>query len=807
MSLRNYHKKRNFQQTYEPFGKIKHHKNKKLLFVIQKHAASHLHYDFRLELNGVLLSWAIPKGPCLDPAIKRLAMHVENHPVQYGSFEGIIPKGQYGGGTVMLWDKGEWIAEEADPLTAYHNGNLTFTLKGIKLQGKWKLIRINHNDKTWLLIKIKDNYSRTIKNYDINIEEPNSILTNQSIQEIAENYNYRWTKHGLEKNISCKTSNKKKILIKMNEKSNPFPSKILPELATLVDKPPIGKKWLHEIKFDGYRLLAFKKNNKTKLFTRHHQDWTDKFTLIVERINNLPIKDIIFDGEIVVLDKNQHSDFQLLQNSIKENKDANFIYYIFDLLYYDKYDLMDLPLIKRKKMLHQIIHTSDDPVLRYSDHIIGSGKEIFEKSCELSLEGIISKDSTRPYMQKRSKDWLKIKCVKRQEFVIGGYTLPRKRKKYFGSLLLGTYNKKNELIYNGHVGTGFTETSLKDLHEMLEKIKTKNKPFSEMPPESKNAIWVKPIFVCEVEFIEWTQDNYLRHPSFKGLRSDKPAKSITKENEISLENTSNKNTSKKNRYSYTLSNPKKIIYSEDKITKQNLADYYYHIHTWILPYIINRPLTLVRCPEEYRKCFYQKHINKTTSAPLYGIPIKEKNKMEEYIYIKDVDGLMALSQLGTLEIHPWGSKIDEIEYPDTIVFDLDPALDISWKEVVAAAFDLKEELLNLKLKSFIKTTGGKGLHVVIPIKPEYEWSEIKNFTHVFADYMQARNPKKYINKMSKEKRKGKIFIDYLRNQQGATAIACYSTRAREHAPVATPLEWDELTNNIKDTFFTIKTLP
>lgn len=812
MTLKIYQQKRNFKKTPEPKGTSRKSKNNKNLYIIQKHAASHLHYDFRLELHGVLLSWAIPKGPSLDPSVKRLAMHVEDHPVEYGTFEGIIPKGEYGAGTVMLWDKGKWLSDAENALNAYKKGNLTFELYGQKLKGKWKLIRINNDNKTWLLIKVKDTFAKSIKKYDITTAEPLSILTKQTMEEITENYEQVWGKKTSIKKEKKNSINKKPSLLKipilLPESS--FPKMMKPQLATLVDNPPIGKNWLHEIKFDGYRLLIFKKSNKITIFTRNQHDWTHKFKTLVDAINKIPTENFILDGEVVVLDHNQHSDFQLLQNSIKENK-SGFVYYAFDLLYFDKYNLTSLPLLERKRILQSLLENQKQNIIRFSDHIFGEGKKILTKSCTLGLEGIVSKDSTSPYTQGRHKNWLKTKCIKRQEFIIGGFNKSNKRR-YFRSLLLGTFNKRKELIYHGNVGTGFSASSLQDIYKLLLKKQNNEMPFIKPPSGSKNAVWLKPEIVAEIEFTEWTKAGTLRHPSFKGIRKDKPAKNVIKEIETPIENIVTPQTkftkpfSKKERISYPLTHPNKILYLEDKLTKQDIANYYDAIKDWIMPYIIKRPLTLVRCPNNYKECFYQKHIKAKLPIGVYSMMIKEKQTKNEYLYIKDKQGLMALPQLGVLEIHPWGCQIEEIEYPDIIVFDLDPAPNIAWRKVVKAAFQIKKILADYKLKSFVKTTGGKGLHIVIPIKPEYSWQEVKNFSHVLVDYLVMNHPDEYIGMMAKAKRENKIFIDYLRNQRGATAIAPYSTRARLHAPIAAPIAWDELTNKIEDTFFTLITM-
>lgn len=801
MALQTYHRKRNFKKTSEPKGTITKSNKNTLLFIVQKHAASHLHYDFRLEWKGVLMSWAVPKGPSLDPTIKRLAVHVEDHPIEYGSFEGIIPQGQYGGGTVMLWDKGEWIPEEKNVDTALKKGNLTFTLKAKKLKGKWKLIRIKNNDKAWLLIKVKDEHAKSIKEYDITVDKPNSVTTNKSIDEIAIIKHKTWGRPIQTKNSAAKKSASRfnhTVLKQLKLPKKSFPKIIHPQLATLVDKPPDGNNWLHEIKFDGYRLLAFKNEKNVQLFTRNNHDWTKKFHRIAVEIAKFPASKAILDGEVVVLDNTQHSNFQLLQNALKEKQD-DFIYYVFDLLYIQDFNLMSLPLIKRKKILKKYFHSFNKDIICYSDHIVGSGKSVFDRSCTLGLEGIVSKDIYSHYSQKRDKSWLKIKCIKRQEFVIGGF-LPSAHNNVFRSLMLGTFNKDGELTYHGNVGTGFTQSSLKMLAHLLEKRITKKMPFAELPPKSKDAVWVKPTLIAKIEFKEWTKSNILRHPSFKGIREDKSAKSIVKEDVHAIENNEKLPMT-------ILTHPNKILYAEGKITKKELADYYVSVQKWILPYITNRLLTFVCCPENYHHCFYQKHIANKTPTGLYKFKLKENKAPSEYLYIKDAVGLLALPQLNILEIHSWGSQITNIDHPDMMVFDIDPAPEVGWDRVVKAAFDIKKTLEQCRLKSFVKTTGGKGLHVVVPIKPGYHWQEIKNFSHVLVKYLVMNNKEDYIGIMRKSARKNKIFIDYLRNQRGATFVAPYSTRARKFAPISTPIAWDELTTHLKDTFFTIKTLP
>lgn len=520
MSLDNYRKKRNFNKTPEPKGLAKQPDTH--TFVIQKHAASHLHYDFRLELNGVLKSWAIPKGPCLDSNVKRLAMHVEDHPIEYGSFEGIIPKGQYGGGTVMLWDQGIWVPLDPNPTKAYLKGHLHFELQGTKLHGTWDLIRFKKDGKaeSWLLKKSDDNFSAPLLDCDIIKREPNSVVSGKSIEELTQNYDAIWESGG----ETIAYQNEKRLprskRVKLNLPIKPFPHFIPPQLATLVDSPPAGDQWLHEVKFDGYRILAFKQGNDVQLLSRNNKNWTHQFTNIVDEINKIKIKNIVFDGEIVLLDKDGRSNFQLLQNS-KKNKGSEYVYYVFDLLYYDKWEIQSLSLLERKKLLvSELLNKSN--ILRYSDHVIGDGLVVFKKACQSKLEGIVSKRIDSGYITKRSKSWLKSKCVKRQEFVIGGFSPPQGARDHFGSLYLGVYDKE-QFIFCGNVGTGFTTKSLTELYSKLKPIITASNPFSIRPPGIKTATWVQPKLVAEVEFSEWTQEGRLRHPSFKGLREDKAA--------------------------------------------------------------------------------------------------------------------------------------------------------------------------------------------------------------------------------------------------------------------------------------------
>ena len=808
MSLSQYHKKRDFSKTPEPKGEVTSEPYR--LFVLQKHAASHLHYDFRLELDGVLKSWAIPKGPSLDPQVKRLAMQVEDHPVAYGSFEGIIPKGQYGGGTVMLWDKGTWHPLDDDPIKAYKKGHLRFELRAEKLHGRWDLIRFKE-DSHWFLIKYQDKYVRSQEEYDITKAQNKSILSNGTIEQIAEHYEYLLSVQEAAKVKAKKQGSKLKksqVLLPAGLKKIAFPKFISPQLATLVDKPPEGQDWLHEIKYDGYRILAFKNGSNVVLKSRTNKDWSTDFPSIVHAVSQLPFEQIILDGELVVLDEDGRSNFQLLQNAIKDKNTASFIYFLFDLLYFNGYDLRNLALIERKAILKNIL-TNTTALLHYSDHIVQEGNELFEHACHYALEGIVCKKSNGAYYAKRSNEWLKVKCSTRQEFVIGGYTQPKGRRAHFGSLFLGTFNNKGTLEFAGNVGTGFNESSLNEVYQLLLANKGQFNPFTSKPPGSSNACWVKPNLVCEVEFTQWTKEGHLRHPSFKGMRLDKKASEVLREVETPLAEikTEQPRNKKEKTVAFSITHPDKILYSEDKITKQDVFDYYETVSDYILPYLALRPLTLVRCTSHYDQCFYQRHFNAGMQKALHPVEEQKDKGKEQYIYLNDKTGLLSLVQMGVLEIHPWGSTIKHLEQPDIMVIDLDPAPNVPWKKVVASAKAIRDHLAQYQLRSFVKTTGGKGLHVVVPILPEYEWDEVKEFTHIFVAFLEQLNPQDYISTMTKSKRTGKIFIDYLRNQRTSTAIAPYSTRARLHAPVATPLSWDELSNSRNDNFYTIKTLP
>jgi bifunctional non-homologous end joining protein LigD len=855
MELERYKQKRDFVHTPEPEGNV----TKSLtgrLYVIQKHAASRLHYDLRLELNGVLKSWAIPKGPSLDPAEKRLAVHVEDHPIQYGSFEGIIPQDEYGGGTVMLWDRGEW-EPLGDPDEAYQKGDLKFRLFGEKLKGTWVLARMKgrsaEDGKNWLLIKKRDEASVTKEQKDPLQDKDRSVLTGRNMGEIASGTDDAWYEDesvplkdvpAEDTGLKSKTKNKDarihgKIKIDASAlpgaRPAPMPEFFHPELAALVSKPPDGENWIHEIKYDGYRILCFlapPAGRSPRLISRNGKDWTERFSEIALAANKFGVDNAILDGEIVVVDPSGRTDFQALQNVLQGVQSGRLVYYVFDIPYCQGFDITRSPLLERKKLLRSLLETdfSGDSQILYTDHIQGQGDDVFTHACRFALEGMVSKLADSPYEQKRSRRWVKVKCIHRQEFVIGGFTDPGGSRAAFGALLLGFYDPERNFVYSGRVGTGFKDKTLKSLFTRLDPLRI-DKPGFVNPPtvsEAGGAHWVRPELVCEVEFTSWTEDGVLRHPSFKGIRDDKDASDVVRDDagpqiteygktaydRLDTESgparapaTNLKRRSTKPATVIHLSNPDRLLYPEIGISKRALAEYYADIAQWILPHLKKRPLTLVRCPEGWEKeCFYQKHLGDKVPDALRSIPIEEKNGNEYYSVLDNAAGLTALVQIGVLEIHVWGSREDKLEKPDMMVFDLDPDPAVPWTGMIDAALCMRDELSALGLKSFLKTTGGKGLHVVVPLTPLVEWDLVKDFSRAVAENVVRQFPADYIATMSKQKRRSKIFIDYLRNGRGATSVSAYSTRARRGAPISTPLAWDELSPDIRPDTFNIQNI-
>lgn len=838
MSLEEYRRKRDFEVTSEPSGDGSHPSQGELKFVIQKHAASRLHYDFRLELDGTLKSWAVPKGPSYDPAEKRLAVHVEDHPIDYGGFEGTIPKGQYGGGTVMLWDHGTW--EPLDNARAgMHKGRLKFRLHGEKLQGGWNLVRIRDED-NWLLIKEADEHARPHAEFDVALQD-RSVTTGRSLDEIAEGDSAVWHSNrepeaavaaelpaaskaeppsrqkrvaagGAKKQGSAskqvgadapapdKPARKKSsAVVKAAAKSAPppLPSHLGLELATLAERAPEDDEWLHEIKYDGYRLLARCEGEKVRLITRGDQDWTHKFSAVASALGAIPAGSVL-DGEVTVVNPDGTSNFQALQNFLKGESDDSLVYYVFDLLFLEGDDLRGLPLLERKQKLAELLADLELPI-RFSSHVEGRGPEVLESACHMGCEGIISKRADSSYSGRRTSAWLKIKCTRREEFVVVGWTPPEGSRQHFGSLLLAQHGPDG-LRYAGRVGTGFNAKSLRHIREQLEDLQQDESSLSHSlsRAESKGATWVKPELVAEVSYAGRTDSGILRHSAFQGMRQDKAASQVKPERATPTVKL------------VKLSHPDRVIDSATGLTKLHLAAYYEGVAERLLAHLKGRPVTVVRCPGgNTSPCFYQKHVKDGLPDSVGWIPVQEEKDgpEERYIEIASPRALLELVQMGGFEFHPWGSAVPKLEQPDRLIFDLDPDEGLSWASVVEAALSVRNRLSDLGLESWCKTTGGKGLHVCVPLRPRLEWDEVKAFCKALAESMARDEPRRFTSVMSKAQRKGRIFLDYLRNGRGATAVAAYSARARAGCPVSTPLAWDEVTVRLNPLDFTIQTWP
>jgi bifunctional non-homologous end joining protein LigD len=794
LDIATYNRKRDFAKTKEPRGRKL--KGKGDSFVVQKHAASRLHWDFRLELDGVLKSWAVPKGPSLDPNEKRLAMHVEDHPLDYGTFEGTIPKGEYGGGTVMLWDKGRWIPDpRKDPSKTIEEGHLHFTLEGERMKGEWVMFRLKprpgEKAEPWMLKKVTDEFADPDDGDALVDNCVTSVTTARTMAEIASGEAVWRSNRGGQKGGRARK--------KASKAPPPF---MEPQLATLVDDVPPGSAWLHEIKYDGYRLLLSIGDGVATAFTRKGLDWSDKFKPLVKAAARLPAGCLI-DGEAVALDEEGRPSFQLLQSTLKGGS-ANLAFYAFDLLVDRGEDIRKLPNIERKERLAALLEGVHPPIL-YGDHIIGRGEEMFDAVCKSGGEGIISKKASATYSGTRSRNWLKIKCIQRQEFVVVGWSESDKRRG-FRSLLLAARDGR-KLTYAGKVGTGFNAQLIEDLMERMEPLAVDKAPVEVPRADRKGAHWIEPKLVAEINFSEFTDDGILRHPSFVGLREDKPAKDVVREvpkhtkTVAKSAKPARKSPKGKARASATaeefgieISSPDRVIYPELGLTKKDLADYYATIEPLIMGDAADRPITLIRFPSgRTGESFFQKHDKGTFGPHVKHIPIEEKDgHFEDYLYFSDVQGLLACVQMGTIEFHGWGSKVDKVECPDRLVFDLDPDVGLDFGNVKEAALLLRELLKGLGLESFPLLSGGKGLHVVVPLDASKDWPTVKSFAERFSRAISEAEPKMFTANIRKEQRKGRIFLDWLRNQRGATAVLPYSARGREGAPVSAPIAWDEL---------------
>ena len=795
--LDEYRRKRDFAKTAEPPGEgAASGGDDELAFVVHKHAARRLHYDLRLELDGVLLSWAVPKGPSLDPADKRLAMHVEDHPLDYAPFEGTIPPGEYGAGAVIVWDRGTWRPLEgghAEARAALEKGTLKFELAGDKLTGAWMLVRMKprpgERGESWLLIKERDGHARPRGEYDVLDARPESVASGRTVEEVA----------------SAGTG--------AAPDPPPAPADVPVQLATLSAAPPEGDRWLHEIKYDGYRLRIALAGGAARVLTRGDEEWTDRFPELAAGARDLPATEALLDGEAVVFGEHGVPDFGALQDALAANDSARITYLAFDLLALDGRDLRSEPLLERKRLLRDLLgQAPPDSPLRFADHVEGRGADFLAAACGLGLEGAVSKRGDAPYRPGRSNDWRKTRCSHRQEFVVIGATSPRGSRRGFGSLLLGVYTEAGELEYAGRVGSGFRNRDLAAIDARLESLSTTEPPLADPPSVSDRSVrWVRPELVVEVEFAEWTAAGVLRQPRFVGVRGDRDPTTVRREG--LAQHAATGSSARPPR----LTNPQKALFPPDDtpgsaaITKADLAAYYRDVAPAMLPHLAGRPLSIVRCPHgRTGECFFQKHPDRGFPHDLHTFDVTERDgERATYFYLEDADGLVALVQLGVLEIHAWNSLHTAPDTPDRIVFDLDPGPGVEPDEVRAAAFTVRETLAGLGLTGFVKTTGGHGLHVVTPIAPDpaHDYDTVRAFARAVVDHLATAEPTRFTARMAKSARPGRIFVDYLRNAHGATAIAAYSTRARPGAPVAVPLSWNELAEEFSPLAFDVRTVP
>ena len=785
LDIETYNRKRDFSKTKEPKGRKL--KGKGDSFVVQKHDASRLHWDFRLELDGVLKSWAVPKGPSLDPDDKRLAVRTEDHPLDYGEFEGVIPKGEYGGGTVMLWDHGRWEPEPGkDPSKTIEEGHLHFTLEGERMKGEWVMFRLKprpgERQEPWMLKKVDDDFAKPEEGEALVDKCVTSVTTDRTMAEIAA---------GTDVWHSNRKATGKTGRAKRRAQLGP-PDFQSPQLATLVDAVPTGNDWLHEYKYDGYRLLISTAGGAATAWTRKGNDWSDKFRSIVRAAAKLPAGCLI-DGEAVALDKNGKPNFQLLQSTLKGG-DADLAFYAFDLLVDQGEDITELPNIERKERLAALLKAASAPIL-FGDHVIGKGEKLFEAICKEGGEGIISKTAKAGYRSERSKNWLKIKCIQRQEFVIVGWQDSDKRRG-FRSLHLAARDGR-KLKYAGKVGTGFDTKMIHDISDRIRPMEV-DEPVLDIPRSARRAShWIEPKLVGEVAYTEFTSDGILRHPSFIALREDKPAREVVLEKPKKLSTVAKAKKSdpaSPDNFGIKISNPDRVIYPGDGLTKGDLAAYYTAIESLMMAETAKRPISLVRCPQgRAKQCFFQKHDNGAMGPHVKHVPIEESDgDVQDYLYVQDARGILACVQMGTIEFHGWGSRVAKLEYPDRLVFDLDPDVGLDFNKVKAAAVRLRTLLADLGLVTFPMLTGGKGIHVIAPLDRSADWTKVKSFAERFSRAIAEAEPEVFTANIRKNQRKGRIFLDWLRNQRGATAIMPYSARARDGAPVAAPIAWEEL---------------
>ncbi|RRV10812.1 DNA ligase D [Pseudomonas sp. v388] len=804
--LEEYNRKRDFNATPEPSGASGKKAGKRagaahgLQFCVQKHDATRLHYDFRLEIDGTLKSWAVPKGPSLDPKVKRLAMHVEDHPLDYALFEGHIPEGHYGAGDVIVWDRGIWHPV-GDPVESYRKGRIKFELQGEKLAGEWNLVRTHQEgkQKPWFLIKHQDNAARPESEFDITRALPDSVLSDRTlIPRIPRKRKGKAVdpKPAAEVAPPRRRAASGKL---SGAVAAPLPEVLKPELATLVDTAPEGD-WRYELKFDGYRMMARIDNGDVRLFTRNGHDWTAKLPRQAEALASLGLESAWLDGEMIVTDAHGAPSFQLLQNAFETGKSGAIIFYLFDLPYLNGMDLREVVIEERRGALAKVLERSEDEILRFSEDFGEDAGDLLSSACQINMEGLIGKRQGSFYVSRRSDDWIKLKCQQRQEFVIVGFTEPKGSRSSFGALLLGLHDSDSgQLRYAGKVGTGFNAQTLKTLHAQLKPLET-GAPAVANPPtgfEAKGVHWLKPRLLAEVAYAEITREGSVRHAVFHGLRVDKPARTITQETPKPATQVRSPDRSgagkaraapvKPGSGRIRITHPERVIDVTSGSSKMQLAEYYVSVAEWILPTLKDRPVALVRAPEGVAgELFFQKHVERL------AIPGVETLENGSVMLINNAEALVGAVQMSTIEFHAWNALAPELERPDRFVLDLDPDPALPWKSMIEATQLTLTVLDELGLESFIKTSGGKGIHVVVPLTPKDDWDTVKGFSQAIVNYMARLIPQRFSAVSGPKNRVGRIFIDYLRNGRGATTINAYAARSRPGLPVSVPIFKEEI---------------
>lgn len=804
-SLATYRRKRDFDHTKEPKGNSSPPSGQR--YVMHKHKARQLHYDLRLEEGGVLRSWALPKGPGLKRGEKRLAVEVEDHPVEYGDFEGTIPKGHYGGGTIMLWDEGHYtVTGKPDP------DRIDFTLDGCKLKGDWTLVRSGKGSDRlathWLLIK------RGTRDVSAEQAHDRSVRSGRSMADIASGVAFDQPSFIQARNVSLSPE------AINGGRPQALPASFAPQLATIADVAPDGDNWIHEIKFDGYRIIVHIDEGNVRLLSRNGHNWTNRFKAQAEGLETLGLKDAILDGEMVANIKEGVSSFAKLQDLISSRNTGSLVLQLFDLMHLNGYDLTAATLLDRKEALRSLLKQSglakSGSLIQYSDHVTGHGRKFFAQALQLGLEGTVAKRVDAHYSSRRSKTWLKIKASRDGEFLVGGFTQPSGMRKGFGALLLGVWDG-DALRYRGRVGTGFSVKQLTNLHALLRKDSQRHSPFADAVPDAREVTWVRPTLVVDVAYSDQTRDGRLRHPTFRGVREDRNPQEVvlttatTKVSPAAIRSQQRGTPASAKGDNLVegvrITHPERIVYPDTGLTKLDVARFYADIQDWLLPLLANRLLSLVRCPEgSHQECFFQKHLLKSQARNVPRQDFRESKGAKPYAYVQSIRHVIALVQSGVLEFHPFGSLITSVEYPDQMIFDLDPSPGVQWRDILKVAKELRERLEALGFTAFVRVTGGKGLHVVVPLRPTTDWEGVKAFAKAVSDRLVADSPSRLTTNLSKRQRRNKIFVDYLRNGRGATAVACYSTRARAGAPVAVPIRWEELKPSLHPDHYTVANL-